>query len=60
MMLRRTFSQSLAVFLLCVGLAACASGTDSNAPGLQGDAKPGTAQDFSVNVGDTVLFTPIR
>jgi peptidoglycan-associated lipoprotein len=56
MMVRARFSQVFSVLLLCVGLAACES-NNLDAPGLRGDAKPGTVQDFSVNVGDTVQFT---
>ena len=56
MMFRRSAIRLFGVLLLCVGVAACASRNDS-APGLAGDAKPGSTRDFTVNVGDTILFT---
>ena len=43
------------IVLLFLGLAACAS--PNSLTGVAGSAKPGSTQDFSVNVGDTVLFT---
>lgn len=54
-MFRTAIFRILTISLLVVGLSACSA--NPNAPGLAGDAKPGSAQDFSVNVGDTVLFT---
>ena len=47
-----------AIALMMV-VAACANqhGIDPNAPGLSGNVTPGTAEDFSVNVGDRVFFT---
>ncbi|VAW13563.1 Tol-Pal system peptidoglycan-associated lipoprotein PAL [hydrothermal vent metagenome] len=54
MMVVPYFLRYFGIVLLFIGLAACA--TPNSITGA-GSAKPGSTQDFSVNVGDTVLFT---
>jgi peptidoglycan-associated lipoprotein len=47
----------LAVIAAAMALSACASNpTGQNQAGLTGNAAPGSAQDFVVNVGDRVFF----
>jgi len=57
--MRTSFVRLFGVVLLTVAVAACATrqGIDANAPGLSGTAAPGSAEDFSVNVGDRVFFS---
>lgn len=49
---RGRLGRFLALFVLCVGVAACAQ--NQNQTG--GQATPGSPQDFVVNVGDRVFF----
>ena len=47
----------VAAFVVAVGLAACANNpTGQQQAGAAGNAVPGSAQDFVVNVGDRVFF----
>jgi peptidoglycan-associated lipoprotein len=49
----------LGIVLMALAVSACASrqAVDGGTPGLSGNVTPGTAEDFSVNVGDRVFFT---
>jgi len=54
MMIRPYLVRYLGIVLLSLVLGACAARNNTTSVA---DATPGSAQDFSVNVGDTVLFT---
>ena len=47
------------VAIVMLGVVGCAnrSSIDSTTPGYAGNVTPGSAEDFSVNVGDRVFFT---
>ncbi|MEM6382067.1 MAG: peptidoglycan-associated lipoprotein Pal [Pseudomonadota bacterium] len=49
-------SRFVTVLFATLFLAACASTTPDQLPISQGTAPPGSAQDFTVNVGDRVFF----
>jgi peptidoglycan-associated lipoprotein len=46
----------VAVLVAVVGLAACANNPAGQQAGVAGNAAPGSAQDFVVNIGDRVFF----
>lgn len=49
--------KSLAIAVVLLGLGACTrAGLDPNSPGFAGNVKPGTVEDFKVNVGNTIYF----
>ena len=53
---RPAIMKMLSVSLLMLGLAACASAPKTDATLGGGNARPGTVQDFNINVGDRVFF----
>lgn len=54
-MTRPLVMKSFGILVLLLTLAGCAS--NPNASGLATNVKPGTVEDFNVNVGNTVFFT---
>ncbi|MHA1523650.1 MAG: OmpA family protein [Alphaproteobacteria bacterium] len=56
-MARPKMIKSAVVLVALLGLGACTSaGLDPNSPGFAGNVKPGTVEDFKVNVGNTIYF----
>ncbi|KAA6205040.1 MAG: peptidoglycan-associated lipoprotein Pal [Candidatus Tokpelaia sp.] len=56
-LLNKTYSKLFAALCLSAALAGCGTGRNSfNNSGMGYNAKPGSVQDFTVNVGDRVFF----
>jgi len=56
-LLNKTYNKLFAALCLSAALAGCGTGRNSfNNSGMGYNAKPGSVQDFTVNVGDRVFF----